>query len=122
MRQERQICPDAQMFIETRLDLTPYVPGSYGTCDCLIVSDKKLHIIDFKYGQGVLVEAERNPQMMLYALGALDIYYGLYDFKEVEMTIFQPRRENVSTWSESVDELRKWAHEELKSKAEAMSF
>lgn len=118
LTQERQICPDAQMFIETRLDLTPYVPGSYGTCDCLIVSDKKLHIIDFKYGQGVLVEAERNPQMMLYALGALDIYYGLYDFKEVEMTIFQPRRENVSTWSESVDELRKWAHEELKSKAE----
>lgn len=118
LTQERQICPDAQMFIETRLDLTPYVPGSYGTCDCLIVSDKKLHIIDFKYGQGVLVEAERNPQMMLYALGALDIYYGLYDFKEVEMTIFQPRRENVSTWSESVDELRKWAHEELKPKAE----
>ena len=118
LTQERQICPDAQMFIETRLDLTPYVPGSYGICDCLIVSDKKLHIIDFKYGQGVLVEAERNPQMMLYALGALDIYYGLYDFKEVEMTIFQPRRENVSTWSESVDELRKWAHEELKSKAE----
>ena len=118
LTQERQLCPDAQMFIETRLDLTPYVPGSYGTCDCLIVSDKKLHIIDFKYGQGVLVEAERNPQMMLYALGALDIYYGLYDFKEVEMTIFQPRRENVSTWSESVDELRKWAHEELKPKAE----
>lgn len=118
LTQERQICPDAQMFIETRLDLTPYVPGSYGTCDCLIVSDKKLHIIDFKYGQGVLVEAERNPQMMLYALGALDIYYGLYDFKEVEMTIFQPRRENVSTWSESIDELRKWAHEELKPKAE----
>lgn len=118
LTQERQIYPDAQMFIETRLDLTPYVPGSYGTCDCLIVSDKKLHIIDFKYGQGVLVEAERNPQMMLYALGALDIYYGLYDFKEVEMTIFQPRRENVSTWSESVDELRKWAHEELKPKAE----
>lgn len=118
LTQERQICPDAQIFIETRLDLTPYVPGSYGTCDCLIVSDKKLHIIDFKYGQGVLVEAERNPQMMLYALGALDIYYGLYDFKEVEMTIFQPRRENVSTWSESVDELRKWAQEDLKPKAE----
>lgn len=118
LTQERHICPDAQVFIETRLDLTPYVPGSYGTCDCLIVSDKKLHIIDFKYGQGVLVEAEKNPQMMLYSLGALDIYYGLYDFQEVEMTIFQPRRENVSTWSESVDGLRKWAEEELKPKAE----
>lgn len=117
LTQERQICPDAQVFIETRLDLTAYVPNSYGTCDCLIVSDEKLHIIDFKYGQGVLVEAERNPQMMLYALGALDIYDGLYDFKEVAMTIFQPRRENVSTWTETVVELRKWAEEELKPKA-----
>lgn len=118
LTQERQNCPDAQVFVETRLDLTAYVPGSFGTCDCLIVSDDKLHIIDFKYGQGVLVEAEENPQMKLYALGALDIYDGLYDFKEVAMTIVQPRRENVSTWTESVDELRKWAEEELKPKAE----
>ena len=117
LTQEKQTCPDAQVFIETRLDLTAYVPNSYGTCDCLIVSDEKLHIIDFKYGQGVLVEAERNPQMMLYALGALDIYDGLYDFKEVAMTIFQPRRENISTWTETVVELRKWAEEELKPKA-----
>ena len=116
--QERQTCPDAQVFIETKLDLTAYVPDSFGTCDCLIVSDEKLHIIDFKYGQGVLVEAEENPQMKLYALGALDIYDGLYDFKEVAMTIFQPRRENVSTWTETVNELRKWAEEELKPKAE----
>lgn len=118
LTQERQNCPDAQVFIETRLDLTSYVPGSFGTCDCLIVSDEKLHIIDFKYGQGVLVEAEENPQMKLYALGALDIYDGLYDFKEVAMTIFQPRRENVNTWTESVEELRRWAEEELKPKAE----
>ena len=118
LTQERQTCPDAQVFVETRLDLTAYVPGSFGTCDCLIVSDDKLHIIDFKYGQGVLVEAEENPQMKLYALGALDIYDGLYDFKEVAMTIFQPRRENVSTWTVTVDELRRWAEEELKPKAE----
>lgn len=118
LEQERQNCPDAQVFIETRLDLTAYVPGSFGTCDCLIVSDERLHIIDFKYGQGVLVEAEENPQMMLYALGALDIYEGLYDFNDVSMTIFQPRRENVSTWTETVEELRRWADEELKPKAE----
>lgn len=116
--QERRKCPDAQVFIETRLDLTAYVPGSFGTCDCLIVSDDKLHIIDFKYGRGVLVQAEENPQMMLYALGALDIYDGLYDFKEVAMSIFQPRRDNVSTWTETVEGLRKWAAKELKPKAE----
>ena len=118
LTQERQTCPDAQVFVETRLDLTAYVPGSFGTCDCLIVSDDKLHIIDFKYGQGILVEAEDNPQMKLYALGALDIYDGLYDFKEVAMTIFQPRRENVSTWAQSGAELRRWAEEELKPRAE----
>lgn len=118
LARERQTCPDAQIFIETKLDLTAYVPGSFGTCDCLIVSDERLRVIDFKYGQGVLVEAKENPQMKLYALGALDIYDGLYDFKEVSMTIFQPRRENVSTWVETVEELRRWADEELKPKAE----
>lgn len=117
LMQERQQCPDAQIFIETKLDLTNYVPSSFGTCDCLIVSDERLHIIDFKYGQGILVEAKENPQMMLYALGALDIYDGLYDFKEVAMTIFQPRRENVSTWRASLTALRQWAEEELKPKA-----
>lgn len=115
---ERQACPDAQIFIETKLDLTAHVPGSFGTSDCIIVSDNSLHVIDLKYGQGIVVQAEENPQMKLYALGALDIYDGLYDFKTVSMTIFQPRRENVSTWTESVDELRKWAAEELKSRAE----
>ncbi len=115
---ERQSCPDAQVFIETKLDLTAYVPGSFGTSDCIIVSDDKLHVIDLKYGQGIVVQAEENPQMKLYALGALDIYDGLYDFSKVSMTIFQPRRENVSTWTESVDALRKWAAEELKPKAE----
>ena len=57
----------------------------------------ELHIIDFKYGQGVLVEAEENPQMMLYALGALRLFDSLYDITEVSMSIYQPRRENVST-------------------------
>lgn len=115
---ERQKCSDAQIFIETKLDLTAYVPGSFGTSDCIIVSDDTLHVIDLKYGQGIVVRAEENPQMKLYALGALDIYDGLYDFQKVSMTIFQPRRENVSTWTESVDALRKWADEELKPKAE----
>lgn len=118
LEMERQTCPDAQTFIETKLDLTAYVPGSFGTSDCIIVSDNQLHVIDLKYGQGIVVQAKENPQMKLYALGALDIYDGLYDFQKVSMTIFQPRRENVSTWTESVDALRKWAAEELKPKAE----
>ena len=57
------------MLIEQRLDLSAYAPESFGTADCIIAGDGTLHVIDFKYGTGVLVEAERNPQMMLYALG-----------------------------------------------------
>ena len=79
---------------------------------------KLLHIIDFKYGQGVLVDAEENPQMMLYALGALRLFDSLYDITEVSMSIYQPRRENVSTWTISVDELNAWAENTLKPKAE----
>lgn len=110
---EKTKCPDAEIFVETRLDLASYVPGPFGTSDCIIVSDDKLHVIDFKYGQGVLVEAEENPQMKMYALGALSLYESLYDFKKVEMTIFQPRRENVSSWEEPVNDLKEWADEVL---------
>ena len=56
--------------------------------------------------------------MMLYALGALRIFDCLYDISEVAMTIYQPRRENVSTWTISVDELREWAETTLKPKAD----
>lgn len=113
----RKSCNDPIVLIEKRLDFSCYVPDGFGTGDCLIISDERLHIIDFKYGMGVLVDAVDNPQMKLYALGALEIYDSLYDINEVSMTIFQPRRENVSTWTVPVDELKVWAEEELKPKA-----
>lgn len=77
--QAKEHCADPIINIEQRLDFSCYVPHGFGTGDCIIIADKTLHIIDFKYGQGVLVEAEQNPQMMLYALGALRIYDNLYD-------------------------------------------
>ena len=117
----RQSCKDPIVLIEQHLDFSCYVPDGFGTGDCIIISDDRLHIIDFKYGMGVLVEAEENPQMKLYALGALQIYDALYDINEVSMTIFQPRRENVSTWTIPVTELKEWAEEELRPKAE-MAF
>ncbi|WDU78991.1 DUF2800 domain-containing protein [Lysinibacillus sp. G01H] len=113
----KQSCTDPLILIEQRLDFSCYVPQGFGTGDCIIIGDKKLHIIDFKYGMGVLVDAVENPQMKLYALGALEIYDSLYDIEEVSMTIFQPRRENVSTWTISVKELKDWAENELKPKA-----
>ena len=113
----KQVCTDPIIFIEQHLDFSCYVPDGFGTGDCIIVSDDTLHIIDFKYGLGVLVDAVDNPQMMLYALGALELYDALYDIKEVSMSIFQPRRENVSTWTIPTTQLKEWAENELKPKA-----
>ena len=113
----KQVCEDPVILIEQRLDFSCYVPDGFGTGDCLIISDDRLRIIDFKYGMGVLVEAEDNPQMKLYALGALAVYDALYDIREVSMTIFQPRRENVSTWTIPVEDLKAWAENELKPRA-----
>ena len=113
----KQSCKDPLVLIEQRLDYSCYVPDGFGTGDCIIIGDKKLHIIDMKYGMGIIVSAIENPQMKLYALGALEIYDSLYDIEEVSMTIFQPRRENVSTWTISVKELKDWAENELKPKA-----
>ena len=117
----KQSCKDPVILIEQRLDFSCYVPDGFGTGDCLIISDDKLHIIDFKYGMGVLVEAQDNPQMKLYARGALQIYGMLYDIKEVDMTIFQPRRENISTWTMTVEDLKEWGEKVLKPTAE-MAF
>ena len=118
LAEAKQLCADSNRLIEQRLDFSCYVPDGFGTGDCLIVADKLLHIIDFKYGQGVLVDAEKNPQMMLYALGALRIFDCLYNITEVSMSIYQPRRENVSTWTISVKELDEWAEKTLKPRAE----
>ena len=113
-----QVCSDPLILIEQRLDFSKYVPDGFGTGDCIIIADKILNIIDFKYGQGVLVSAEDNPQMKLYALGALDLFDGIYDIEMVSMTIYQPRRENVSTSTVSKESLYQWAEEVLKPKAE----
>ncbi|WP_300266803.1 DUF2800 domain-containing protein [uncultured Enterococcus sp.] len=118
IEQAKKICSDPLILIEQRLDFSKYVPEGFGTGDCLIIADGTLHIIDFKYGQGVLVSAEDNPQMKLYALGALDLFDGIYDIEVVSMTIYQPRRENVSTSTVSKENLYQWAEEVLKPKAE----
>ena len=114
----RETCGDPQVLIEQRLDFSHVVPGGFGTGDCVIIAEPTLQIIDLKYGQGVLVEAERNPQPMLYALGALHTFGDLYDIERVAVTIYQPRRGNVDTWEISVTELEHWAEAEVKPKAE----
>ena len=117
----RETCGDPQVLIEQRLDFSHIVPGGFGTGDAVIIAEPTLQIIDLKYGQGVLVEAEQNPQLMLYALGALHAFGSLYDIETVAVTIYQPRRGNVDTWEISVAELEQWAETEVKPKAELAS-
>ena len=118
MAEAKKDCKDPLILVEQKLDFSCFVPDGFGTGDCIIIADKTLHIIDLKYGQGILVEAEGNPQMMLYALGALRLFDSLYDIETVSMTIYQPRRENVSTWSILVEALMEWTENTLKPKAE----
>ena len=117
MAELRKAGADPTVMIETRLDFSDWVPDGFGTGDCIIIGGDTLHIVDLKYGAGVLVEAEGNTQMMLYALGALQQFGCLYDVKKVLMTIFQPRRENISTAELSVEMLMEWADNFVQPKA-----
>lgn len=116
--QAKLTCKDPVTLIEQHLDFSCYVPDGFGTGDFLLVADRELNVVDFKYGRGVAVYADHNPQMMLYALGALNLFDCLYDIEQVTMTIFQPRLSSISTWTISAEELYKWAEEVLRPKAE----
>lgn len=109
---------DPIVLIEQRVDFSRWVPDGFGTADALIIADGVLRIIDYKHGQGVLVEADHNPQMMCYALGAYEMFSALYDIESISMTIFQPRRSNISTFEMSVTDLLIWANTTLKPTAE----
>ncbi len=116
--QAKQHCKDPVTLIEQHLDFSCYVPDGFGTGDFLLVADKELNVVDFKYGRGVAVYADHNPQMMLYALGALNLFDCLYDIEQVTMTIFQPILSSISTWTITATELYQWAEDVLKPKAE----
>ena len=113
----KQSCSDLIVLIEQHLDYSAYVPEGFGTGDLIIVADRVLTVIDLKYGKGVAVEAEWNPQMMLYGLGALEMFDVIYDIDSIRMTIYQPRLESVSTWEISVSRLMEWVETELRPKA-----
>ena len=104
--------------VEKRVDITRWVPGCYGIADCIMIGGDTIHIVDFKYGKGVKVEAENNPQLQLYALGAYAAYGMLYPIKQVCMSIVQPRlSDEASTWCESLEDLLAFG-EEAKAAAE----
>ena len=117
----KEFCKDPQVMIEQRLDFSRWVENGFGTGDCVIVADEVLQIIDYKHGLGILVSAGDdehggNSQMMCYALGALgalEVFGDIYDINQIKMTIFQPRRDNISTYTISKKNLLKWADEVL---------
>jgi Protein of unknown function (DUF2800) len=97
--------------IEKRVNYSAYAPEGFGTCDCIIIHGEDLYVTDFKYGKGVPVSAENNPQMKLYALGAYMEYNLLYPIKQVHLAIVQPRLDSISEWSLSIDDLLAWGEE-----------
>lgn len=110
-------CPDAQILFEQRLDFSDYVPEGFGTGDVVLIADDMVQVIDLKYGKGVGVSAESNPQLRLYGLGAYLEHSLLYDIRRVRMTIIQPRLDNLSTEELSVEDLLTWAEQEVRPKA-----
>lgn len=94
--------------VEQSLPLDDWIVEGAGTGDCIILGGGQLDIIDLKYGKGVPVSAEGNPQMRLYALGALKRYGQIFRIDAVRMTIFQPRLESVTSETLSREALEDW--------------
>lgn len=102
------------VFIEQEVDVSEWVPGGFGTCDCLLIGGGLLHIVDFKYGQGVPVSPVHNPQLMYYALGAYELFRETDEIEMVRMSIVQPRmQEEPQTWELPLADLLSWAREVL---------
>jgi hypothetical protein len=110
----KQHTSDATILLESEVDLRSYIEEGFGTIDNQIIADGVLEITDLKYGKGVPVSAENNKQMMVYALGALEAHDFLYSIKEVRMTIYQPRIDNITEWQVPVGYLKEWGDKELK--------
>ena len=110
----RKLCSDPAILVEQHVNAASYDKDLFGTTDAAIIADRHLTIIDLKYGKGVEVNAEHNIQEMIYAICCLETFGYLYDIREVELCIFQPRLSNISEWTVSVGELYRWAEDVLR--------
>ena len=114
----KQTCSDPGVMIEQRVNFSRWVRDGFGTADCILIADGVLNIVDYKHGQGVEVSAEGNTQLSLYALGALEIFDGIYDIDWVCVHIFQPRKSNVASSMMEKAVLYDWADTDLAQKAQ----
>lgn len=110
--------PNAELLVEQRYSLEPWVPGGFGTSDAVILGDDTIEVIDLKYGKGIKVEALANPQLRLYGLGAAVLLGDLYDFTTVRMTIIQPRLDHISVEEMLLTDLYAWAETVVKPAAQ----
>lgn len=106
------------ILVEQKVDFSKYVTEGFGTADCILIYGDTLEIIDFKYGKGVKVEAENNPQMKLYALGALSQFSMIYNIKNIKMAIVQPRLDHVAKYEIPVEPLLEWGEKVVKPQAD----
>lgn len=110
------------MLVEQRVDFSHVLdqPDCFGTADCIVITGDEIQIHDLKYGMGVKVDAENNPQLMLYALGALRDYDMIADYKWARLVIHQVRLGHVSEWRVSVEELYLFAEQARRAAMLAM--
>lgn len=118
LNEARERSKDALAFAEQEVDLSRVVPGGFGTVDTTIIADGLMEIVDFKYGKGVKVDAEGNPQLRLYGLGMYLDQSIFYKIERVCMTIVQPRLGNISSEEMSVADLMEWGAKIVAPKAE----
>lgn len=105
--------------LETQVDYSHLAPSGFGTADCVMIGSGRMDIVDYKNGAGVPVDAAGNPQMMLYALGALHVYRPIYGdtIRTIHLSIVQPNAGGVKEWETARDELERWAEETVRPAA-----
>ena len=110
--------PGDVLLVEERVDFSEWVPNGFGTADTILLGNGRIHIVDLKYGKGVQVFAERNPQAMLYALGCYAGFGWMDTVDTIRMSIVQPRLDHISEWEISVTDLLKFGEEARQAAAD----
>lgn len=107
--QVKKLHPNAQIFLEIKVSIDPFLKEAYGHLDILIIADGYLCIIDLKYGQGVKVDAELNDQLRMYVLGVMISFAEIFDFFDCDMIVYQPRLDNITEWYQTREDILYWA-------------
>lgn len=107
--QVKKIHRNAQIFLEIKVSIDPFLKEAYGHLDILIIADGYLCVIDLKYGQGVKVDADLNDQLRMYVLGVMISFAEIFDFFDCDMIIYQPRLDNITEWYQTREDILYWA-------------